>query len=78
MSRTLASQRYSIVLSYSELDSGWLADIPDLGTCTAFGHSPREALDELERALAAWLQAAKNESKHIPEPRPGFEPGQQM
>ncbi|PKL74729.1 MAG: type II toxin-antitoxin system HicB family antitoxin [Candidatus Melainabacteria bacterium HGW-Melainabacteria-1] len=73
MSRTLSSLRYAILISYSEIDQGWLADVPDLAHCTAFGHSPREALDELERALAAWMQAAKNESKPIPEPRARFD-----
>lgn len=66
------TSRYSIVISYSEQDQGFLADIPDLQHCTAFGHTHREALEELERALAAWLQAARREKKPIPEPRLGF------
>ncbi len=68
--------RYTIVISYSEQDLGYLADIPDLAYCTAFGSTPREALEEVERAMAAWLRAAKQEGKTIPEPKPGFNPGE--
>lgn len=71
MMRTLNTQRYTIVVSYSELDQGWLADVPDLACCTTFGQSPREAIDELERAMAAWMQAAKSEGKPIPLPQQG-------
>lgn len=70
-----AQQRYGIVITYSEADGGWLADIPDLPGCSAFGQTPREALDEVERAQAAWLRAAKDQKKPIPVPRPAFEPG---
>ena len=74
MSRPAGPQRYSIQISYSEADQGWMADIPDLPFCTAFGHSPREALDEVERALAAWLRAAKAQTRPLPEPKLGFTP----
>lgn len=68
--------RYTIVISYSEQDLGYLADVPDLTYCTAFGSTPREALEEVERAMAAWLRAAKQENKSIPKPKPGFNPGE--
>ena len=46
-----------------------MADIPDLGACSAFGKTPQEALAEGERAKAAWLQAAREAGKPIPPPR---------
>jgi superfamily II DNA or RNA helicase len=42
--------------------------IPDLEACSVFGATPAEALAELERAKAAWLEAAR-EGKPIPVPR---------
>lgn len=72
----ISQNRYTIVISYSEIDQGWLADVPDLSYCTAFGQTPKEALEEVERAMAAWLRAAKIEKKPIPEPSGGFETGQ--
>ena len=68
--------KYTLVITYSEVDKGYLADVPDLPFCTAFGYSPQKALEEVERAMAAWLRAAKQLKKPIPEPRPGFNPGE--
>ena len=67
MTRTLSTHRYRIELSYSDLDQGWIAEMPDLSHCCTFGNTPRDALDELERALAAWMQSARTHQKPVPE-----------
>lgn len=59
---------YHINIFYSEQDEGYIADIPDLRFCSAFGNTPTEALAELQVAKAAWLEAARIEGKPIPEP----------
>ena len=46
---------YHINIFYSEEDEGYIADIPDLSYCSAFGETPAEALQELEIAKQAWL-----------------------
>lgn len=60
---------YHINIFYSEEDGGYIADIPDLEACSAFGHTPELALAEVERAKAAWLAAAKETGRPIPPPR---------
>lgn len=60
---------YHINIFYSEEDGGYIADIPDLEFCSAFGGTPEQALEELERAKAAWLEAARAAGKPIPRPR---------
>ena len=60
---------YHINIFFSEEDGGYIADIPDLEACSAFGESPETALREVEIAKTAWLEAAKSEGKPIPEPR---------
>ncbi len=60
---------YHINIFYSEEDGGYIADIPDLDSCSAFGESPAEALVELEKAKKAWLEAAREAGKPVPEPR---------
>jgi predicted RNase H-like HicB family nuclease len=60
---------YVINIFWSDEDGGYIADIPDLEACSAFGQTPHEALAELERAKAAWLEAARAEGKPIPSPR---------
>jgi predicted RNase H-like HicB family nuclease len=60
---------YHINIFYSVEDGGYIADIPDLEACSAFGKTAKEALREVERAKAAWLSAAKKLRKPIPAPR---------
>ncbi len=60
---------YHINIFYSEEDGGYIADIPDLKACSAFGNTPEEALAEVKQAKAAWLEAAKAAGKLPPEPR---------
>jgi predicted RNase H-like HicB family nuclease len=60
---------YHINIFYSEGDGGYIADIPDLKSCSAFGATAEEALREVGIAKATWLDAARAEGKPIPEPR---------
>ena len=60
---------YHINIFYSEEDQGYIADIPDLVACSAFGDTPEEALRELSLAKDAWLDVARAEGKPIPPPR---------
>jgi predicted RNase H-like HicB family nuclease len=60
---------YHINIFWSDEDGGYIADIPDLRACSAFGASPSEALAQVELAKAAWLEAARAEGKPIPSPR---------
>ncbi len=54
---------------YSEEDEGYIADIPDLKYCSAFGETIEEAVQEILQAKAAWLETAKAEGKPIPTPK---------
>jgi len=60
---------YHINIFCSEEDGGYVADIPDLEACSAFGRTPDEALKQVELAKTAWLEAARAEGKSIPQPR---------
>ncbi|MDD1415691.1 type II toxin-antitoxin system HicB family antitoxin [Dolichospermum sp. ST_con] len=54
-------KNYHINIFYSEEDGGYIADIPDLKYCSAFGDTEEEALSEVLQAKAAWLETAKLE-----------------
>lgn len=60
---------YHINIFYSDEDGGYIADIPDLEACSAFGETPAEALREVELARAAWIEAAEAKGKSVPLPR---------
>src|SRR6266576_3217934 len=59
---------YHVNIFFSQDDEGYIADIPDLAMCSAFGRTPAEALAEVETAKQVWLEAARAEGKPIPEP----------
>lgn len=60
---------YHINIFYSEEDDGYIADIPDLTSCSAFGKTAEDALKQVGIAKAVWLEAAKTEGKPILDPR---------
>jgi hypothetical protein len=59
---------YHINLFFSEEDEGYIADIPDLDACSAFGSSAEEALAEVELANRRGSQP-REIGKPVPEPR---------
>lgn len=63
---------YHFHIFYSDEDGCYVADIPDLKHCSAFGDTPEKALREVQRAKIAWLAAAKDRNKPIP--KPSFRP----
>ena len=63
---------YHINIFYSDEDNGYIADIPDLKNCSAFGSDPNEALNEVLIAQQLWLEEAK--SGGIPIPMPSYRP----
>jgi predicted RNase H-like HicB family nuclease len=61
--------RYAIVVFWSEADGSWVADVPDLKSCAAFGKTPEEAVAEVRVAMDAWIAAARDAGLPIPQPR---------
>jgi predicted RNase H-like HicB family nuclease len=61
--------KYRIDLVWSEADRAWFADLPDLQSCSAFGNMPVEAQTEVELAMGAWLDVAREDGLPIPKPR---------
>ena len=60
---------YHINIFYSKEDGGYIADIPDLDSCSAFGETPEQALEQVEKAKKAWIEAARQSGKPVPAPR---------
>ena len=59
---------YHINIFFSGEDGGYIADIPDLAHCAAFGETPEQALGEVLKAKAVWIEAARAEGKPVPPP----------
>jgi len=64
-----AVKDYYISIFYSDEDDAYVADIPDLEYCSAVGATPEEALHEVLKAKEAWIAAAQDANREIPEAR---------
>jgi predicted RNase H-like HicB family nuclease len=62
-------KEYHINIVLSQEDDGYIADIPDLRYCSAFGSTPAKALTELEKAKSAWIEVALVAGEPVPKPR---------
>ena len=61
--------RYAIIAFWSKEDGAWVADVPDLKSCSALGATPEEAVAEVRVAMDAWLAAARDAGHPIPKAR---------
>jgi predicted RNase H-like HicB family nuclease len=60
--------KYAIVVAYSDEDAGYIATVPELPGCSAFGDTEEEAIKEVKVAASLWLSAARKAGRKIPEP----------
>jgi len=60
---------YAINVFWSNEDGAWVANVPDLKSCSAFGEAPEQAVAEVRVAMHAWLTAARDAGLPIPTPR---------
>lgn len=60
---------YHINIFYSDEDRCYVATIPDLWPCSAFGDTPEEALKEIQVAKELWLDVTRDLGRPIPVPK---------
>jgi predicted RNase H-like HicB family nuclease len=60
--------RYAVVVAHSQEDKGYIATVPELPGCSAFGDTEEDALREARIAVKLWLSAAKKAGRPVPEP----------
>ena len=61
--------KYEIILYWSEQDSAYIAEVPELPGCMADGASRVEALENAEKVISEWIETANNLGRPIPEPK---------
>lgn len=52
-----------IEIFYSEEDEGYIAIVPELPECSAFGETEEEVVKEIKVAIDLWLETAKDMQK---------------
>lgn len=60
--------KYEIDIFWSSEDGRYIAVVPDLPGCSAYGGTYQEALAEAEIAMAFWLKVAREEGRPVPKP----------
>lgn len=60
--------KYTIEIFWSDNDNGYIAVVPDLPGCNAFGETPEEAVAEIQDAVEAWIAACIASGESVPEP----------
>ena len=60
--------KYAVEIFYSKEDDGYIAVVPELKECSAFGNTYEDALKEIEVAMKLWLDTARKEGRKIPKP----------
>lgn len=64
----MSQPHYHINVFWSAEDDCWIADVPDLWPCSAFGDTPSEAVAEAQIAMQGWLDVARERGFPIPSP----------
>lgn len=59
---------YPLELFWSEEDEGYIALVPDLPGCNAWGATEIEALEQVHDAIVAWKTACEQAGEPVPEP----------
>ena len=60
--------KYHIDIFWSDEDGGYIANVPDLRYCSAFGETYEEALREVLVAMELHLKTLRERGRPIPEP----------
>lgn len=61
-------KHYPLNIFGSGDDEGFVAEVPDLPGCSAWGETEARAASAAQRAIVAWIEAAKAARREIPRP----------
>lgn len=60
--------RYTRIIYWSDDDSKFLVEVPELPGCMADGSTPEEALQNSSVIISEWIETAKIIGREIPAP----------
>ena len=61
--------KYETVIYWSEDDSAFIAEVPELAGCMADGKTAAEALQNAEQVAREWIETAQELGRDIPVPK---------
>jgi len=69
MKKQKVISKYAPVLSWSEEDKAFIAEVPELPGCAADARTRREALKNVEVIIPEWIETARELGRPIPHPK---------
>jgi predicted RNase H-like HicB family nuclease len=63
------TDRYEIIIFWSDEDQAFVADVPELPGCMAHGKSHEAALRNARAAIRLWIRTAKEFGDPLPVPK---------
>jgi predicted RNase H-like HicB family nuclease len=63
------NSKYEIIMYWSEEDSAYIAEVPELPGCMTDGPTYQVALSNAERIIQEWIETAKELGRPIPQPK---------
>lgn len=61
--------RYEVIIYWSDEDSSFIAEVPELPGCAADGQTRAEALQNAQVIIDEWIETARELGRPIPEPK---------
>jgi len=61
--------KYEVIIYWSEADSAFIAEVPELPGCAADGPTYKKALANVEVVIKQWIETAKALKRPIPKPK---------
>lgn len=61
--------KYETLIYWSEEDQAFVAEVPELPGCMAYGNTPENAVANVQDAITLWLNTAREFGDPIPEPK---------
>ena len=60
--------RYLVLISWSDEDDAFIAEVPELPGCAADGRTYQEAVAKVEIVMREWIETARSLKRPIPVP----------
>lgn len=63
------SVKYELIIYWSESDSAFIVEVPELPGCMADGQTYIEAVTNVEIVIQEWIETAQELGRAIPKPK---------
>ena len=61
--------KYEVIIYWSQQDSAFIAEVPELPGCMADGTTKAKALAAVDRVAKEWIQTARQLGREVPKPK---------